>query len=151
MNTLELRDFLNKFQRNNIFKGVFACDTIPTNFSLPAAFIINLAPISDPGTHWVALYIDINGTCEYFDSYGLKPTNKYIMYFIKFHCKSININNVQLQHINSRVCGMYSALYIVYKLKKKSMDEYCNKFCKNTFVNDIVVQNLFSYFKRLAY
>lgn len=149
MNTLELRDLLMKFQRKEIFKGVFACDMLPDTFSLPAAFVINLSPISQPGTHWVALYIAKDGTSEYLDSYGIKPTNKCILHFIKFHSKQNTYNNIQFQHINSNTCGIYAASYIIYKLKKKSMKEYCQKFGKNTFINDVIIQNLYTYLRSL--
>lgn len=148
MNTVGLTQFLNKFQSNHVFKGVFACDMLPNKISLPACFIINLSPISESGTHWVALYIDENGFGEYFDSYGLKPTNKFILYFIKFHCKKYQYNKRQLQHINSKTCGLYAASYLAYKLRKKSLIIFCNIFCSNTFINDIVIENLFSYLNK---
>lgn len=148
MNTIELREFLSKFQTNHVFKGVFACDMLPKKVSLPAAFIINLSPISEPGIHWVSLYIDENGSGEYFDSYGLKPTNKCILHFIKFHCKICSYNKRQLQHINSIMCGLYSASYIVHKLMKKSLQDFCKMFGKNTYINDIVIEKIFCYLNK---
>merc|ERR1711963_1268538 len=38
-----------------------------------AALVFNLDPHPLPGSHWVAVYLDFNGSAEYFDSMGLPP------------------------------------------------------------------------------
>lgn len=57
MDTISIRKYIRPYQRRNIFKGVYLRDVLPTSFSLPAAFVINLSQHNEPGTHWVAIYI----------------------------------------------------------------------------------------------
>lgn len=146
MNTIELNQFLYKFPINKIFKGVFASDCLPLNVKLPFACIINLSTSKQIGSHWVSLYIDENHHCEYMDSYGLKPKIKYIIYFIKMHSKTLSINNIQLQHVASNTCGKYAAIFLLYKINGGTLHNFTKLFSKNTFINDLSINNYFKYF-----
>lgn len=149
MNTIELSEFLLKFKKNGIFKGVFAADCLPSRVKLPFACIINLSTSKHRGSHWVSLYIDKFGYCEYMDSYGFKPKINYILYFLKLHCKNIKFNKIQLQHITSNTCGRYAAIFLLYKLNGGTLHNFVNLFSKNTYINDITINNYFHYFVRL--
>lgn len=69
MDTISINCTIKPFQRQSIFKGVFPCDSLPNQFSLPAIFVINLSPHTEGGTHWVAVYIPVNRIAYYFDSF----------------------------------------------------------------------------------
>lgn len=146
MNTKELNQFLLKFPISKIFKGVFASDCLPSKVKLPFACIINLSSSTQFGSHWVSLYIDENGRCEYMDSYGLKPKVKYIIYFIKIHSKTLSINNIQLQHVASNTCGKYAAIFLLYKINGGTINNFSKLFSKNTFINDLTINNYFKYY-----
>ena len=56
---------------NHDFRGVFACDQLPKRYVLrPSGLVVNTDPSTQPGEHWVAIYIARGGESEYFDSYG---------------------------------------------------------------------------------
>lgn len=147
MDTISIRDYIRQYQKKNIFKGVFPCDGMPHNFSLPAAFIINLSPCNEPGTHWVAFYINAAGVGIYFDSFGMKPTNRHIISFIRMHTKETIYNRKQIQHITSNKCGRFCCIFIVSMLKKCSVNSFINRFGLNLYVNDIIVENMYSFYK----
>lgn len=147
MDTISIREFIRPHQRQNIFKGVFPCDSMPNSFRLPATFVINLSQHDEPGTHWVALYISETGNAFYFDSFGLKPSNFHINAFIKVHAKSVRYNNKQLQHITSNKCGRFCCVFVVSVLKNCSIDSFIARFGLNLYVNDITVENMYSYLK----
>lgn len=147
MDTISIREYIKRFQRQNIFKGVFPCDSLPHRFSLPAAFVINLSPHNEPGTHWVALYIAESGVGFYFDSFGMKPTNRHIIAFLRLHTKRMIHNKNQIQHIASNKCGRFCCIFTVSMLKKCTINNFIAKFGLNLYVNDIVVENMFNFYK----
>lgn len=120
LNTLDIYNVIMPYQKNGIFKGVFACDDLPQRVTLPAAFVINLSEKHTLGSHWVSLFIDIYGKAYYCDSYGMPPDNLHIKNFIRMHSKSMNYNKKQLQHMNSMKCGKYACIFVVQSL-------YCRK------------------------
>lgn len=144
MNTIQINKFLSKYQRDNIFKGVFACDKLPSKMNLPAALVVNLAPATSSGTHWISIFIDAYGTAEVFCSFGLKPKQKEILYFLKMHSKNVVYNRTQLQQISSNTCGKYACIYIIYKLRGYSLKSILNIFSKNPFVNDKHINDLYN-------
>ena len=57
------------------FNGVYSRDNLPNKIK-DGAYVINLDKFSDIGTHWVALWVNINVT--YFDSFGVERIPKEI-------------------------------------------------------------------------
>lgn len=149
LNTIDLRNLIEPFQRNGIFKGVFPCDMLPKIDSFPAGFIINLSDHTSIGSHWVGLFIDRHGVAEYFDSFGFPPRQRDIVRFIKKNSKNMLFNERQIQHIVSNKCGKFVVLFILCKLYNKSVPEIIAKFSTNLKVNDILIENCFNYFKQL--
>lgn len=148
MDTFSITSVIKSYQRSNIFKGVFPCDSLPNQFSLPAIFVINLSPHTDPGSHWVAIYIASSKYVFYFDSFGLPINNKYIAQFLTKHALRIVHNEKQLQHITSNKCGQFCCVFAISILKNCTIPSFMSKFCKNLFVNDIVIENMFNYLKK---
>lgn len=145
MDTITIDCVIKSFQRQNIFKGVFPCDSLPNRFSLPAVFVINLSPHTEAGSHWIAIYISMNRIAFYFDSFGLPIKNSYILRFLKAHAIRITYNKTQVQHITSNKCGKFCCAFAIAILKNCSISSFMNKFCKNLFVNDIVIENMYNY------
>lgn len=87
LTTSDILQIIDPFQKCNIFKGVFPCDELPKNFTLPAAFVINLSKHNSRGSHWVGLFIDKQRNAEYFDSFGFQPNQSEIIQFIKLKSK----------------------------------------------------------------
>lgn len=146
MNTVDIHQFVYPFQRGRRFKGVFACDRLPAQFSLPAIFIINLSPSTQPGTHWVSVYIDGQGSGFYFDSFGLPPRNVHILRFLRMHTKNFIYNKKQIQHLSSIKCGRFACVFTVHILRNNGPQSFFERFALNLRINDIVVEGFYNYF-----
>lgn len=148
MDTFSIISTIKPYQRLKIFKGVFPCDSLPNQFSLPAIFIINLSPHNEPGSHWVSIYISPNRNAFYFDSFGFSIKNEYILRFLREQAIRVTFNEKQLQHITSTKCGKFCCVFAIAILNKSSISSFMNKFSKNLFVNDIVIENMYKYLKK---
>lgn len=147
LSTVDIYNYLKHFQKKTIFKGVFACDDLPSNITLPAAFVVNLSGKNERGSHWISIYIDKLGTGYYFDSFALPINNRFISYFLKMHTKNVVINKTQLQHVTSNKCGKYCCIFIISKLYEDEHQFLLKRFSKNLKLNDIVVDHLYNYLK----
>ncbi len=56
------------------FMGVFASDRLRAPQTLPAALIVNNQDSSQPGEHWISVYIDGAGVGCFIDSVGMPPS-----------------------------------------------------------------------------
>ena len=84
--------------------------------------IFNLDKHDQPGSHWVALYIDIKKRgCYFFDSYGVYPPkeveilmNRLKKQYADLYNKKYNLyyNDIRHQYKNSE-CGVYSMYFII--------------------------------------
>ncbi len=75
MNTVQLTAVMDKIAHNTYFLGVLSCDYLPKTplKNLPAMLIFNTDPSTEPGQHWVAVYINNDGVSCFFDSFGGAP------------------------------------------------------------------------------
>lgn len=95
------------------------------------------------GSHWVALYVDLQkGHIYYFDSYGIKEKKEIMEYVekIKIFLQSKNIkpmylfNNVRHQFKGSE-CGVYSINFILRLLKGEGFKEITKNVTKDDDIN----------------
>ena len=100
------------------FRGVFSKDTLPKKMQQNESIIINIQDFLDGGgTHWVCIYNDKKSKdVEYFDSFGLYPSDIVIKY-MKTLKKGIVYSSNQIQDINSVMCGYYCIYFIVERYK----------------------------------
>ena len=111
------------------FRGVFACNLLPVHVStFPASFVANTDTSDEKGEHWVAFYFDHDGNAEYFDSYGIPPLNDHLEHFFNNNGKNHKHNTVQLQGLNSTVCGQYCIAYIAKRARNEPMADNVNQF-----------------------
>jgi hypothetical protein len=146
MNSIQIKNYMQRQNNTNIFKGVFASDSLPDSFSLPAGFIVNLSPSTSPGSHWISIYIDSNKNCEYFDSFGFQPKEIEIIKFMKKHSKIIKPVDIQLQHLMSKNCGKYATVFLVWRMKNKNTANFIQLFNKNLFLNEKLIEKYYKYF-----
>ena len=144
MDTVQLTLVLRKdrFTRR-VFQGVFPSDKLPTSVSsYPALFIANVDTSDKPGSHWVAFYFTKDREGEFFDSYGLPPTNysKTFTRFLKNNSNSWIFNTVTLQSINSKVCGHYCLYFALCRSRQVNMSTIVNRFSSNKSRNDFLVK-----------
>lgn len=128
----EISDLIKPFNKSNVFKGVFSSNNLPLkqNFNLPAAFVVNLSPNYAPGSHWIGIFISSKKIDYYFDSYGNIPKNKNIEKWLKDTCHKLICNTTQIQHYNSKLCGQFLTIFILFHLFKKTMHDYILLFSK---------------------
>ena len=109
------------------------------------AYVINLDEYSDIGTHWVALWVNINSV-TYFDSFGVEHIPKEIIKFIEN--RNIKTNIFRIQAYDSIMCGYFCIGFIDFMFKGKTLTEFMNLFPPNNFKkNDNNNNIILSYFK----
>lgn len=143
MDTREIQSFMGKI-KPQLESNVYAANRLPITVSEPSYIISNLDPDTKPGSHWIAIYLGYDGIGEYFDSYGRKPTT-YHLNFIKRNSRRWFFNSNRIQNDFTSVCGEYCLLYLYFKSKGKTMNDFVNCFSKNTLCNDLVLRNMFLY------
>jgi hypothetical protein len=151
MNTLEIENILRSdCKLSTKFEGVFASDRLPLFCDSETALVMNLDPHNQGGSHWICMYIE-NGKGEYIDSYGLSPlvhssiSNNYhnnCIDFLNRNCVSWKCNVMQLQSIDTQVCGHYCIWYLSERARGKSMKEITDQFTRNYAKNDVIVKEL---------
>ena len=131
MNTLQVENLLRSdCKLATIFDGVFASDRLPSLCDSKTAMVVNIDPYNSPGSHWVCMYIE-NGKGEFFDSYGEYPYVHSFINFLNRNCKSWTFNRVDLQAIDSDVCGHYCIHFLSERARGKSMEEIVAQFSVN--------------------
>lgn len=92
------------------FQGAMALDTFCVRFSRDGLYIINTAPSSSTGEHWLLLRkhaVDV----DFFDSYGRNYKNfKEIASLLDEYNFKVISNGQQLQGFTSSVCGDYCVI-----------------------------------------
>ena len=128
------------YENKSRFNGVYSRDNLPNKIK-DGAYVINLDEYSDIGTHWVALWVNINNV-TYFDSFGVEHIPKEIKTFIKN--RNIKTNIFRIQAYDSIMCGYFCIGFIKFMFKDKSLTEYTNLFALNDFKkNDDTSLNYF--------
>lgn len=151
MNTQELLHVLNSVNRKLKCKysvGVFAANEIPKQKFKVGAFIVNTDQNHSPGSHWIAFFFRNYDHCEYFDSYGLAPMiTDHLKFISKF--KNRKQNKQELQSITSEVCGHYCLLFLIARMKNRSLNDFLSLFTRNRKVNDELVVKYLEGVKKL--
>lgn len=136
VSNLYLNDFLYPLCKS--YGGCFSCDNVPSvKVGQSINFIINLSKESEPGTHFIALIIKEH-TVFYFDSFGLKCSNRDILTYMENLSRKIVFNSFTIQDVNSKMCGYYCALLILRNDKncKLKSDLYFYSSSKDLVLND---------------
>ena len=144
MDTIQLTVILRKDRyTRGVFQGVYPSDKLPTSVSsYPALFIANVDTSDKPGTHWVAFYFIKEREGEFFDSYGLPPSNYTGTFssFLNNNSSDWKFNSKTLQSIDSKVCGHYCLYFALFRSRQVSMSTIVNRFSSNKSRNDFLVK-----------
>ena len=119
--------------KNKGFKGVYAIDEISKiPVSDKMGVVLNLDKSNQPGSHWVALYIDADDdqSVEYYDSYGEDPPES-LMRDIKYLVNKIDpstylkfkINRIKQQSESSDNCGVFAMKFLMDRFNGKKFKE----------------------------
>jgi hypothetical protein len=105
--------------------------------------IFNLDKHNQSGSHWVAMYCDVNrGFIGYWDSYGMKPSPEVVVLMDRLkqqandlgHNLEIKINKIRHQYKNSE-CGVYCIYFITSLLDGKNFEEVVQNIVSDDDMN----------------
>jgi len=115
MNTHEIASLLRRRCRGT-FLGVYPRDRLPDRLpaTRPLLMVCNTDTHEKPGSHWIAIYIRINSTGEYFDSVNQPPVLTFTHYLDK-HCSNWIKNSRQIQ--STVRIFVDNIAYFMYSLK----------------------------------
>jgi hypothetical protein len=133
-------DIDNYYANNKLYHGCFLKDLLPKKPKI-GWYIVNLQSSGQGnGTHWTMIYID-KIKCVYFDSFGAYPPEEVYRFMKKSH-KLCLMSDMELQNIDSVVCGYY-CLYFINELSKgrKLADIQTDFKLDDTLYNDKLVYN----------
>lgn len=90
----------------------------------PLSFIMNLDKSGQPGSHWVAVYLDPEESLEYYDSFGREPPeqfNKDILHIVNKVKPNIylkyKINKIVDQSSSTGNCGWFCIKFLINRYK----------------------------------
>ena len=135
-----------------LFGGVYPCDQLPQ--SKPPGkrlYVANTDPAHRPGEHWVAFYFHPNGTCYYFDSYGLPPARQSFHDFMGRNAESWTGNLKRIQHHQSNVCGHYCIFFGVHICRGLSMQDIVKMFDADKKMNDLMAVDFVEHYYPISH
>ncbi len=93
---------MDTIAHNTYFLGVLPCDYLPKTplKNLPAMLIFNTDPSTEPGQHWVAVYINNDGVSCFFDSFGGAPKDPHFQKNIRDFFKN---NSIRMDYSKKQV------------------------------------------------
>lgn len=147
----EIEDFFDEKTYPN-FGGVIAADQISQlPKKLPIGFVMNLDNSDEPGSHWVAIYIN-SDSVEYFDSLGQQPPDQ-VRKDIKKYLLSMNVpilmkfktNSISQQHGSSHKCGYHAIRFLDERMKYNTPYKFATHFAESSTDGDKKIKEEFSY------
>lgn len=137
MNTLQLEKILENYSKDKeFFYGIYPIDRLPNITRFPSCLIVNNQRSNEEGEHWVAIYFDKKGKCEFFDSFAKSPRFYGLQNYLKSYAHRVKYNKQIIQSNYSEYCGLYCIFYLIFKLNHRSMLYYQKLFKKNPNQND---------------
>ena len=148
----EINDILDRVleERKVNFLGVFARDQVPqitTHTRFPACLVVNSAPASHGGEHWLALYFLDSTHCEFFDSYAFNPGFYGLSDYLSNFTITAKVDH-PLQSIKSTVFGHYCIHYLYIRALGYPLSTVLRSFTlsdqewNDRHVSDFVTNNL---------
>lgn len=163
LNTININQVMGQYQEkypNFMFLGAvpidfyeiidffqdLTVDTLLENGKQKIGIIYNLDKHNQPGSHWVAGFIDLEEPAiYYYDSYATRP-NKYIREFYAIMSDDIkktigktpklDYNKTRHQYGDSE-CGMFSLYFILLMLKGKTLNDVAKTMPDDNGINKL--------------
>lgn len=146
MNTYQLEAVMTEdLYSRDAFVGVFPMDLLPKNqvkqWKRPFCLIVNSAPSSSQGEHWLAVYVDEHGVGELFDSYGHSAEfyDQRLETFLKKNCSEHSFNTRELQTLWSDTCGQFCLYHLLFRCRQIPANDIIKQFSRNKVINDHMV------------
>lgn len=130
MNSRQIENILKRNPKTcATFVKVVPANEIPQHDQYPYAVVINTDQSSEPGTHWVAVYVASNEQVEYFDSYGNIPNSDIGSFMQAFRYSKFHKN--KFQSLTSGVCGHYCVYFLVKRCSGQSFEDVVERLRKH--------------------
>jgi len=171
LNTLDIRDVMNQYEVK--YPNFEFIGPVPMDFDTKVGFgqcvinelcniklqslldkgkhkigvVFNLDKHTQPGSHWVAMYCNVNqtnktGEISYWDSYGMRPNPEVVVLMERlkkqgreleynFHIK---VNTIRHQYKNSE-CGVYCIYFLTSLLDGKTFEEVITNIVSDDKMN----------------
>jgi hypothetical protein len=129
---------------NACYMGIYSIDSSwPEPISLPACYVINTDTYKGPGEHWTALYLDVDMTADFLESYGTPPLERTYKWLKKRNIKRVRYNSKWLQGPSSTVCWAYCLFFLHMRCRGWSLERIVSCFDSYDFIqNDRLVMAL---------
>ena len=118
--------------------GVLASDELPSELQplRKRIFIINTEPASQPGAHWLAVYLPPNQPLEFFDAMGDVPPQSVIQFLRTQDQNSTGYyyQTLPLQSENAVTCGHFCLYYLVHRVRGLSMSTIIQDFTTTDYM-----------------
>lgn len=124
------------------FLGVYARDEIPIKVSGPTGLIVNTDNRSNPGAHWVAIYVNIKGEGELFDSLASQDVLTSFKEWMETNTTSFLFPLIPIQSSISKLCGVYCIAFLALRFENWSFSNIINCFAHNPLKNDLFLFNI---------
>lgn len=153
MNSLELDRILRRNSvTRKVYCGVHPSDQIPVPRHYPCAMVVNLDDSSEPGTHWVAMYMPNKQHVKYYDSFGedLFGDNgmENIKKYVNKHFLFVSRPNFAIQNPKSNTCGFYTLYFIYMSALRVPFYKIQNRLARlpnpDSYVKNFVLRNMLS-------
>ena len=134
----------NDIYTSECFLGVFARDELPIQPAYPSCLVFNTMPRSNSGEHWLALYYNENGECDFFDSYANSAETYRLTTYLDRTSNSWKGNTKRIQGL-SQYCGYYVILFLILRVRSRTL-KFFQYFDGNLAKNDKKIKALIDEF-----
>lgn len=132
----QIAEMMAPYKRSG-FLGVIASDEIeemikPSMGFNRFGFVMNIDPASKPGSHWVAVFVDLKDerALEYYDSFAEDPPKGFAEQMKRlidahdppFYLK-YKVNRIKQQAENSTLCGFHAMRFLIDRFHGKPFKE----------------------------
>lgn len=139
MNTKQIKEELRSFKNIHVLPR----DRLMKIEKFPTGIVINTDSSSEPGEHWIAVFVGKDKCPIYFDSFGLPPLHKDLISFLDINSNSTwKYNQLTLQHPESSSCGRYCIEFLKSQYYKRSLISFQNQFTSDLARNEKVLNSL---------
>lgn len=152
MNTVQLTAIMDKISCNVHFLGVLPSDQLPERplRNLPSMLMMNIHPAELSGEHWLAVYLQSDGTGYFFDSFGNAPNSDRFPATIKNFLLTNAVDTIysdrRVQDFESDTCGQHCVFFLYHLTRghdyNNVMKLYSDDYIKNDKMASCFVKRL---------
>lgn len=114
-----------------------------------AGLVLNLDRSDQPGSHWVAIFLDLKSkVMEFFDSYGVRAPKQVKAFFESLGRGWTYKENKTAHQRKGSECGVYSINFIVRRLSGASFERIVNDIIRDEEMNGYRTKYYFDQYEK---